>query len=111
MTCRMRPSRFGWALTAVVTLVAPVMGVGLAAEASTSRPIVEGPIYGGVRGYPYNVVDYRVQDVGYVQQEFFVSGVAKTYTKPQVIAPYETRILVIRPETAAFNGTVVAEWE
>jgi hypothetical protein len=57
---------------------------------------------------------------GYVEQEYYVSGVARRYTFPDAMNnasvvdgdyPYKTRIIVRRPvDPAKFNGTVIAEW-
>src|SRR5262245_55512903 len=57
---------------------------------------------------------------GYVEQEYYVSGVAKRYTLPDAMSsavvvdggyPYKTRMIVRRPaDPARFNGTLVAEW-
>lgn len=48
---------------------------------------------------------------GYVEEEFFVSGTAKTYTPQPSTADYTTRMLVRRPaDPKRFNGTVVVEW-
>jgi hypothetical protein len=62
--------------------------------------------------------------VGYVQEEYFISGTASAFSNvgplgedgmwtvtPAASAPYRTRILVYRPEKVKkFNGTVVVEW-
>ena len=60
---------------------------------------------------------------GYLEQEFFASGTATSFTatsmpsdgkwsiEPKSSAPYRTRIIVRRPKNPArFNGTVVVEW-
>ena len=57
---------------------------------------------------------------GYVEQEYYVTGVANRYRFPDPMAnaevvdgghPYKTRILVRRPrDPAKFNGTVAVEW-
>lgn len=56
--------------------------------------------------------------IGYVEEEYFLSGTANIYTdgekhKPEVLytgAPYTTRIIVRRPKTPAkFSGNVVLE--
>jgi hypothetical protein len=71
-------------------------------------PTVEGPI----AGTPVGAAPYDPTGAGYVEQEFFVSGTAKTYTTPPTAAPYKVRVLVYRPTRAkAFNGTAIAEWE
>ncbi|HVM40963.1 MAG TPA: alpha/beta hydrolase domain-containing protein, partial [Acidimicrobiia bacterium] len=51
--------------------------------------------------------------IGYVEEEFFVSGTARTFTTANPsTAPYTTRIFVIRPASAErFNGTVLVEWD
>ncbi len=57
---------------------------------------------------------------GYVQEEFFLSGIANAYSTPpkqtgSVVStghPYTTRILVRRPRShTAFNGVVLLEWQ
>ena len=62
--------------------------------------------------------------VGYVQEEYFISGTASAFSNvgplgrdglwtvtPAATAPYKTRILVYRPEEPKrFNGTVIVEW-
>jgi hypothetical protein len=61
---------------------------------------------------------------GYVQEEFFLSGTASSYSnlnelssdgrweaEPAGTAEYRTRVLVYRPQSSAdFSGTVVVEW-
>ena len=67
---------------------------------------------------------YNLESLGYQTDEFFVSGVASSYTlvgeptadgrwqaKPADTASYTTRIVVVRPsDPRKFNGTVVVEW-
>ncbi len=67
---------------------------------------------------------YDISALGYTMDEYFVSGVANSYSAPQPLAadgrwtasvsgtaPYRTRIVVMRPSDAAkFNGTVIVEW-
>lgn len=92
--------------------------------AAVGEVTVDGPITGGegkavlAQGAP----DLAAK--GYVEEEFFVSGTASSYTsaapltsdgqwtvEPDESADYTTRILVRRPADAAdFNGTVVVEW-
>ena len=57
---------------------------------------------------------------GYLEQEYYVSGIAKRYTFPDAMNnavvvdggyPYKTRMIIRRPaDPAKFNGTVIAEW-
>ena len=67
---------------------------------------------------------YDVADLGYVAEEFFVSGTADAYAAVGELGPdgrwsaarsaradYTTRIVVLRPrDAAAFNGTLLVEW-
>lgn len=84
---------------------------------------VVGPITTG-RGVPQTTTPIDLVDVGYVEEEFFVSGEAVCYaphgnlrldgrwdTSPASTAPFTTRILVRRPvDTDRFNGVVLVEW-
>lgn len=81
---------------------------------------------GGGRGRPFGAAIRPLCAIGYVEEEFLVSGWACTYdlgqagrptedgkwaARPARSLPYATRILVRRPAaTADFNGTVVAIW-
>jgi hypothetical protein len=77
--------------------------------------------------YPFLAADYDPKIFGFVEQEFFIEGMANTYDTPVVnlnltpvspIAnvvssgnPYRTRMMVYRPtDPAKFNGTVIVEW-
>jgi hypothetical protein len=67
---------------------------------------------------------FEIGDVGYVAEEFFVSGSAASYqaagelgpdgrwsVSPAAAANYTTRIVALTPEDATrFNGTVLVEW-
>ena len=67
---------------------------------------------------------YDIADLGYVAEEFFVSGTASSYTAggevgsdgrwsvtPSGTADYTTRMVVVRPaDHSRFNGTVLVEW-
>src|ERR1700684_1897018 len=73
---------------------------------------------------PVLIPAYPLESVGYVEQEFLVEGVARSFAltgertpdgrwsvKEDAEAPYVTRILVRRPvDPAAFIGTVAVEW-
>ena len=70
-------------------------------------------------GYPYNATPVDLAKQGYVEEEFFLSGMANRYNTPSgergsvidVDHPYTTRIVVRRPRQAArFNGTAIVEW-
>ena len=101
-------------------------GPGEGAEEVTGPvPEVEGPITGGIRGGPVNATPEDVlTDFGYVEDEYFLSGEATSYTPVGELAsdgrweveeaspaPYTTRVLVRRPaDLEDFNGTAVVEW-
>lgn len=73
---------------------------------------------------PVLIPAYPLESVGYVEQEFLVEGVARSFAltgertpdgrwsvKEDAEAPYVTRILVRRPiDPAAFSGTIAVEW-
>jgi hypothetical protein len=92
--------------------------------ASVAHPTVEGPVSGGL-GQPFIAsTTYDPNDVGYSEAEYFISGVATSYTANGPLladgqwtvteadhAAYKTRVVVYRPQDARrFNGTVIVEW-
>ncbi len=94
------------------------------AAAEVPSPTIEGPITGG-KGTPFvAATSFDLADVGYSQEEFFISGTASAFTNvgalasdgrwnvaPGATAAYKTRILVYRPTNPRrFNGTVFVEW-
>jgi hypothetical protein len=92
--------------------------------ASEDRDKIEGPINGGRHGRPFGAFLGDLAEVGYVEEEYFLSGEATAYApigelgtngRWEVVesdtAPFVTRMLVRRPaDPARFNGIVVAEW-
>jgi hypothetical protein len=98
--------------------------LAVAARADVPVPTLEGPVTGG-NGQPFIAsTTFDLAQIGYVQEEFFISGTASAYVNsgplgadgkwtvtPGATAPYKTRLLVYRPTKAKrFNGTVVVEW-
>jgi hypothetical protein len=88
------------------------------AAASFTHPPATGHI-----SEPLTAQPSELAQNGYVEQEFFASGTATSFTatsipsdgkwsiEPKSSASYRTRIIVRRPKDAArFNGTVVVEW-
>jgi hypothetical protein len=75
-------------------------------------PQVTGPIGGaGLRGHALWDSWYDLSDLGYAEEEYFVSGSARRHGDPAQTAPYTTRIIVRRPtDPARFNGTVILDW-
>lgn len=109
-------SRF--ALVLCVALSAGCRDSTSAAGGSTSRadayPVadatVTGPITGGLHGHALWDSWYDVAELGYVEEEFFISGKARVQPDGDE-ADYTTRIIVTRPtDPARFNGTVFMEW-
>ena len=88
---------------------------------------VDGPIIGGDKGWIYRAPAMDLAAVGYVVEEFFVSGAACSFrfadghsadfngnwtTEPDETAPFTTRIFVVRPsDPAKFNGVLLAHWQ
>lgn len=85
---------------------------------------VTGPVTGGLHGAPFAAYYGDISKVGYVEDEYFLSGVAQHYVPAGNLtndgkwtlnsgstALYTTRIIVRRPaDPAKFNGTVIVEW-
>src|SRR5690348_8960638 len=80
------------------------------AAADVPTPTIEGPVTGGL-GAPFIAsTRFDLAQVGYMQEEFFMSGTANAYTAagalgsdgkwavtPGESAAYKTRLLVYRP--------------
>jgi len=118
-----RPRRVGavayFAILALATSVRATLAV-----AQVPSPMVEGPITGG-NGTPFiAATTFDLAQVGYMEEEYFISGTASAFTSasaltsdgiwtvtPGSTATYKTRILVHRPvKRSKFKGTVVVEW-
>ncbi len=110
----------------VVALATAFLVAPSAAPADANAPVVEGPIPGAVPGdpaspvlgetYPFFSTWLDLAASGYVEEEFYLSGVADAYSttgaKLASDVPYRTRLIVRRPVSqAAFNGTVLVEWQ
>jgi hypothetical protein len=92
---------------------------------ATNVPAVQGPIASTAEpGDPsHNYVFYStpmdLKKVGYVEQEFFINGIAKRFTatapnpaSPIGEMPYKTRIVIRRPSNPRqFSGVVVVDWQ
>lgn len=117
-------------LTAGLALSLASVAVGPAGAAEPPAPTaaaalidVAGPLPVSATSYPFGAADHQLvpQDlakVGYVEEEYLVSGTANVYTWPEVgpaevitpDAPYTTRVLVRRPAKAQhFSDNVVVE--
>ncbi|MFE3003355.1 alpha/beta hydrolase domain-containing protein [Nocardia sp. NPDC059246] len=80
---------------------------------------LSGPVAG-----PFSLIStfFSLPDVGYVAEEYFLSGTAASYrltgsagndgewaTEPGRLAPFTTRLVVYRP-IEGYRGTAVVEW-
>ncbi len=115
------------AQSAVILLLAGIFLISASFSASLSAQTpafrAEGPLPSTAASYPFGGADHTrtpsdLKAVGYVEEEFLISGVANVYDWPApgpavartAGAPYTTRILVRRPAgRARFSGTVVVE--
>src|ERR1700674_2236125 len=77
------------------------------------------PLRDPAHGYPYNSTPMDLAKHAYVEEEFFIEGLANSYNTPAGLTgsvkdsnhPFKIRIVVRRPKSATkFNGTVVVEW-
>jgi hypothetical protein len=111
--------------TAFLAIVAAVVISGMTKiTAAKPLPKVSGPIEVTANSYPFGAADHTrvptdLGKVGYVEEEFFTSGMANVYDWPKgggpaVVrtpnSPYTTRVLVRRPiSRAKFSGNVIVE--
>ena len=75
-------------------------------------PDVEGPVEGGIRGYPWNhsLFELGGRAYEYTENEFFFGGTASNLGNGAA-APYKSRMLVRRPsDPREFSGIVIVEW-
>jgi hypothetical protein len=119
-----------WAATAAAVLVVTLVPASAAVAEDTLTPIsvptVSGPIPGTVPGdrlstnledtYPFFSTPDDLAGAGYVEREFYLSGVADGYdgqgNQVATDVAYQTRIVVRRPlSDRKFNGTVLVEWQ
>jgi hypothetical protein len=105
--------------SAMITAIGVVLPHADAAPSQTAQPAAIATAYvatptlsfppQGLHGHPLWDSWYDLAPFGYQQQEYFVSGTASNGKGS--FAPYTTRIIVFRPQSASrFNGTVVLDW-
>jgi hypothetical protein len=100
------------AAAAMLLAVSAIAGTASTLAAAVPNPAVQGPIEGGVHGYPWNHSLFALTGRGYsyTEKEYFFSGSA-TNLATGAKAPYESRMLVRLPQDPRkFNGTVIVEW-
>jgi hypothetical protein len=113
-------------LVASLLSTAPAQAAPPGGREPVARPTVRGPIPGSVPGdrlatdladtYPFFSTPFDLKKQGYVEEEFYLSGVADgwdtTGNRVATDVPYQTRLVVRRPASAKkFNGTVLVEWQ
>ncbi|MEQ1438846.1 alpha/beta hydrolase domain-containing protein [Fontimonas sp. SYSU GA230001] len=109
-------SRIGAGIALLGTLLAGCGSGGngqpAAAPSNVPVPVVVGPIGdAGLQGHALWDSWYDLAELGYAEEEYFVSGSAKSHADPAQSAAYTTRILVRRPlDATRFNGTVILDW-
>jgi hypothetical protein len=113
---RAAPRAFTLPLAAALALsLAPPPGA-LAAPARAESPVADAelthvPRDSGLHGRPQTDHTVDMAAYGYVEEEYLLSGTARTYGVEPTTATYTTRIIVRRPEDRrAFNGTAIVEW-
>lgn len=132
MTLLTRYSPSGSRCCAAVLATLLSLGVVVASVGETTAqaepvpsPTVTGPIASEgstakARNYPFYSTPMNLETVGYVEEEYFISGTATRYAvtatpgsaRPIGAMPYRTRILVRRPVSSAkFSGVVVVDWQ
>ncbi|WP_394251563.1 alpha/beta hydrolase domain-containing protein [Arthrobacter pityocampae] len=96
---------------------------GASSDGTTPIPAVEGPLASTADSYPFGAADHQevpqdLSRLGYVEEEYLVSGTSNVYTWPSAgparirteDAPYTTRVLVRKPAKGQkFSGNVVVE--
>ncbi|MHA7145365.1 alpha/beta hydrolase domain-containing protein [Arthrobacter sp. TmT3-37] len=103
----------------------PVPGPVAAVSSGTTTPIpaVQGPLKSTAETYPFGAADHQevpqdLTKLGYVEEEYLVSGTSNVYTWPTTgpaqirtaDAPYTTRVLVRKPaKDQKFSGNVIVE--
>ena len=116
-------SRPKLALAAAVCAWLVGIATAIPAEAAVPIPLITGPILTTAQSHPFGGAAYtlrpqQLEKLGYVEEEYLMSGLANVYTwpapGPAVVrtpdAPYTTRVLVRRPiNPTKFSGNVIVE--
>ena len=101
-----------------------ITGVLLAAALTIDTAEAKSPEVAPIEGVPTLMTGtYDVAKLGYTTNEYFVSGVANSYSAPQPLAsdgrwtarvsgtaPYRTRIVVMRPTSGMTVDRVALDW-
>lgn len=111
-------SRTVWlvGLAAVLTVLPVVPGADASPGSAARSPVADPelthlPREVGLHGRPQTDHTVDMAEYGYVEEEYLVSGTARTHDGTDATADYTTRIIVRRPEDRRdFNGTAIVEW-
>src|SRR5207253_11063388 len=98
--------RGAWIVRCVLCAILSSVVLAAQGQAAVPNPAVQGPIEGGVHGYPWNHSLFPPSGHGYsyTENEYFFSGTATNLEKG-VSAPYTSRMLVRLPiDPVEFNG-------
>ncbi len=101
-----------------------ITNMGSALARSETGAVLKGPVQGGRKGRPFASFIGDLQEIGYVEEEFFLSGMASRFAAPGNLSVdgvwtmseagsehYTTRLVVRRPkDPSKFNGVVILEW-
>tara|TARA_R110001606_G_scaffold84767_2_gene192605 strand:- start:1098 stop:2555 length:1458 start_codon:yes stop_codon:yes gene_type:complete len=98
-----------------------------AARADSPTISVSGPIEGGSKGWIYRSPVLDLDELGYVMEEYFVSGTANSFelmpgseanfdgdwdTRIADQRPFTTRVFILRPaDPRKYNGVLLAHWQ
>jgi hypothetical protein len=125
MTGRKRLKSLARAIGQGCLAAAFVVAPAAAFAASVPNPAVTGPIAAPdlpgapTHNYPFFASNHDLATHGYVEEEYFYSGVANRYVTPTEATgsvidgnhPYATRMIVRRPaDPDQSNGIVLVEW-
>lgn len=109
----------------VIMFTTGMVGFLLPAAADVANPTVTGPLPVTVplgdpsHDYPQFATQLDLPSYGYVEEEFFIEGLAIRYQTMDLADgivntsghPYKTRMIVRRPMSSKdFNGVVLVEW-
>jgi hypothetical protein len=119
-------NRWTFLFASLIALGASAVSMPATADAIATPSVRAAPH--GQHGFPFRSTTLNLGRIGYVEQEFLISGRAQAYipasdqgfqfdgrwkaqANPGATAPFTTRLLVRRPvDPDRFNGTVIVEW-
>ena len=121
-----QPKAVSTVVLSTVTILLSLMHAPYLRASEVPSPVVSGPIPSSSKpgdpghSYVFYSTPMDLSKVGYIEQEYFISGTAMRYSVPTTAGnataigtmPYRTRIVIRRPASAqAFAGVVVVDWQ